>query len=168
MFNSSPGRQQKEEVASVPCKVTMPACWSAFGLRTLWDYVQTQAPVNPGCTYWLMQPALVNQLGLRRVPLRYPILFEQMDGATLGGAPATHRTVSALTQDWGHWEERQFNIAKVTNYSLVMGVPWPSNTFRFVDPPCGDHMSGSPQVRAGVSHERAGSTIVVSAIPQPY
>lgn len=51
--------------------------------------VHQGALIDTGCTHCLLQRSIVDNMGLHVVQLRKPIVFEQMDGSTLGGQPAT-------------------------------------------------------------------------------
>lgn len=75
-----------------------------------------------GCTRCLVNPAVVEKLGVRLKQLNVPIAFCQLDGSVAGGIPVTFITEPIEIRIVTHTETLSFTIAPGIESLLVLGL----------------------------------------------
>lgn len=83
-----------------------------------------EALIDTGCTHCLLWRSISDSLGVHIVKLRVPIVFEQMDGSTLGGQTATHFTKLVRLKIGEHWERVRFFVVDRMIEPIILGLSW--------------------------------------------
>lgn len=78
--------------------------------------------VDSGCTRCLIRRAVVEKLGICMKQLHHPITFEQIDGSTLGGAPATHVIEPVRLEIEEHQEDFRFIVIDKMIEPIILGL----------------------------------------------
>uniref|UniRef100_A0A3B1IMZ3 Gypsy retrotransposon integrase-like protein 1 n=1 Tax=Astyanax mexicanus TaxID=7994 RepID=A0A3B1IMZ3_ASTMX len=83
------------------------------------------ALIDSGAEGNFMKESLVQELQLRMEPLPHQLSARALDGSPIGCAPITHQTSPVILQtSFLHKERLSFFVLPVTDYAIVLGLPW--------------------------------------------